>query len=310
MNTLEESKTITQDINHKLTVAKHIEDRIEENRKIFKPVAQHGARLYFAVQDLAMLDPMYVFSMKWFRDLFLQTFKVDNDPDSEDEAASKHEGSDTSVVVKAKQLKGGYAGGEITKQQQKEIKQARVLELKQTFREILYRAVCMSLFERHKLLFAFFMALKIYEHGFQGDASFAERLKELDKLHDTSGSGKMGDSRMDSSRISAGENGSQKQGAGSSRAHGRSGGASQHRRVSQLGGAGLISASRVSDQETHLQSQAHIMAQQREEEKLKINNELLKYTLTGLLPADFQIYSDSENPRPDLFTGAMWQEMQ
>ena len=51
-------------------MAKHIEDRIEENRKIFKPVAQHGARLYFAIQDLAMLDPMYVFSMKWFSALF------------------------------------------------------------------------------------------------------------------------------------------------------------------------------------------------------------------------------------------------
>ena len=72
-----------------------------------------------------MLDPMYVFSMKWFRDLFLQTFKVADEPDSEDEG-SKHEGSDTSVVVNAKQLKGRYAGGEITKQQQKEIKQARV----------------------------------------------------------------------------------------------------------------------------------------------------------------------------------------
>ena len=56
-----------------------------------------------------------------------------------------------------------------------------MLELKQGFREILYRAVCMSLFERHKLLFAFFMALRIYEHGPQSDASFAEKLKELDK---------------------------------------------------------------------------------------------------------------------------------
>jgi hypothetical protein len=32
----------------KLTSAKHIEDRIEENRKNYKPVAEHGAKLYFA----------------------------------------------------------------------------------------------------------------------------------------------------------------------------------------------------------------------------------------------------------------------
>ena len=49
VNKLEASKQITNDINHKLLTAKHIEDRIEENRKIFKPVAEHTARLYFAV---------------------------------------------------------------------------------------------------------------------------------------------------------------------------------------------------------------------------------------------------------------------
>lgn len=67
---------MTAEINHKLNVARHIEERIEENRKIFKPVAEHGARLYFAVQELPMLDPMYQFSMKWFKDHFNSCFEV------------------------------------------------------------------------------------------------------------------------------------------------------------------------------------------------------------------------------------------
>jgi hypothetical protein len=46
---LEASKQITNDINHKLLKAKHIGDRIEENRKIFKHVAENGAILYFTV---------------------------------------------------------------------------------------------------------------------------------------------------------------------------------------------------------------------------------------------------------------------
>jgi len=49
VNQLNESKTITDDINHKLNSAKHIEERIEENRKIFKPVATHGTKLYFVI---------------------------------------------------------------------------------------------------------------------------------------------------------------------------------------------------------------------------------------------------------------------
>ena len=39
----------------------------------------------------------------------------------------------------------------------------RAQVLKNQFREILYRNVCMSLFEHHKLLFTFFISLKVYE---------------------------------------------------------------------------------------------------------------------------------------------------
>lgn len=39
VNTMEESRKITNDIISKLAAAKHIEDRLEENRKILKPLA-------------------------------------------------------------------------------------------------------------------------------------------------------------------------------------------------------------------------------------------------------------------------------
>ena len=39
VNTMEESRKVTNDITNKLAASKHIEDRIEENRKILKPVA-------------------------------------------------------------------------------------------------------------------------------------------------------------------------------------------------------------------------------------------------------------------------------
>lgn len=54
--------------------------------------------------------------------------------------------------------------------------------LKTDFREILYRSVTMSLFERHKLLFAFFMAIRIYQQGEDSVESFAQKLKELDRI--------------------------------------------------------------------------------------------------------------------------------
>ena len=73
---LNESKKITADITHKLKSAQQLSDRIENQRKAFRPVAAHGARLFFVVQSLTQLDPMYDFSMKWFRDLFQESLEV------------------------------------------------------------------------------------------------------------------------------------------------------------------------------------------------------------------------------------------
>jgi dynein heavy chain, axonemal len=49
LHSLDESKRITDDISHKLLSAKHLGDRIEASRKAFRPVAVHGARLFFAI---------------------------------------------------------------------------------------------------------------------------------------------------------------------------------------------------------------------------------------------------------------------
>lgn len=49
MNSLNDSKKITDDIKHKLASAKLIEEKIEENRRIFKPIASQAAKLYFVV---------------------------------------------------------------------------------------------------------------------------------------------------------------------------------------------------------------------------------------------------------------------
>ena len=51
----------------------------------------------------------------------------------------------------------------MTKKQRLAEMEKRAKVLKDQFREILYRNVCMSLFERHKLLFAFFISLKVFE---------------------------------------------------------------------------------------------------------------------------------------------------
>lgn len=148
VNSLNESKKITDDIKHKLQSAKLVEDRIEENRRHFKPVAVLAAKLYFALQEMAQLDPMYQFSMKYYREIFFKSFTIGD---------------------KVKEIKG------------------RVRQLKSDFLKTLYSNVCRSLFEKHKLLFAFSMAIKVHldDGHSSGDEKrdlFNKKLKELEML--------------------------------------------------------------------------------------------------------------------------------
>jgi dynein heavy chain len=56
-----------------LTTAEYFAQKIEDARKAYAPVAVHGTRLFFVIRSLSELDPMYYFSMAWFRDLFSES---------------------------------------------------------------------------------------------------------------------------------------------------------------------------------------------------------------------------------------------
>lgn len=45
---------------------------------------------------------------------------------------------------------------------------------------------------------------------------------------------------------------------------------------------------------------------QKEEERVKIDPDMLKFVLTGLLRKEMQPYSDLENPNPEVFSEDMW----
>jgi len=91
---------------------------------------------------------MYQFSMKYFRELFVHSFTV------------SEKGKDT---------------------------KSRVRQLKADFLKILYSNICRSLFEKHKLMFAFNMAIKLHlddghSSGDEKRDMFNKKLKELEAL--------------------------------------------------------------------------------------------------------------------------------
>lgn len=82
--------------------------------------AEYVSMLFFCVMDLATIDPMYQYSLSYFISLFLRS--IHDSPKSKD------------VTI-------------------------RLASLKEHFSFFLFTNVCRSLFDRHKLLFAFKLAL-------------------------------------------------------------------------------------------------------------------------------------------------------
>jgi dynein heavy chain, axonemal len=139
--TLEKSKAKSTEINEELGKAKETERVIDETRNRYRPHAERGSLLFFCASQLAIVDPMYQFSLQWFMNLFLNA--VDN---AEQPVAAE--------------------GGEQDKMSDgRSLVEARVHNLMDYFTYSFYSNVCRSLFEKHKLTFSFYLCTSLVQHG-------------------------------------------------------------------------------------------------------------------------------------------------
>eukprot|EP00924_Labyrinthula_sp_SR-Ha-C_P008574 snap_masked-scaffold_37-processed-gene-0.12-mRNA-1 protein AED:0.06 eAED:0.07 QI:0/0/0/1/1/1/3/0/4292 len=116
IDVLSKSKVTSQEIMTRVKESKVIQGEINTTRENFRTFAKHSSNLFFCVASLRQIESMYEYSLQWFKQLFVKSIFVAEPCDN--------------------------FGG-------------RTTNLKKCFTFLLFENVSRSLFEKHKLLFAF-----------------------------------------------------------------------------------------------------------------------------------------------------------
>lgn len=122
INSLKSSKHLAHEINERVSQSEITKQLIEDAREKYQPIAVRGSTLYFVIADLALIDPMYQYSLRYFSKLF--NLIIENTEKSDN------------------------------------LEQKIRIIIKNTTITI-YLSICKGLFNKHKLIFSFLIATKI-----------------------------------------------------------------------------------------------------------------------------------------------------
>ncbi|XP_035872076.1 dynein heavy chain 14, axonemal [Phyllostomus discolor] len=155
---LRQSKVTSNEISRRISATKKAESEIQATRKTYLPIATRGALLYFVVAGLEHLNPMYQFSLDWFRQVFISTVisrgQEQEEPSLQREESYVKQPPDGVKLPREPELKCEK------NPLQRQLKNS-VDELTRT----VLKVVTWALFNKHKLAFAFLLCTAIMRNN-------------------------------------------------------------------------------------------------------------------------------------------------
>jgi dynein heavy chain len=124
VNTLQQSKQTSIIIERRFKEAEQTDLSISQAREMYRIVAKRGSLIYFVIADLAALNPMYQYSLEYFKRIYGYCIEVSAKSDDLDE---------------------------------------RLQILLSFVTSFMYKSVCRGLFEEHKALFSFLVCVAIQQ---------------------------------------------------------------------------------------------------------------------------------------------------
>jgi len=76
IDTLQSSKETSDEVKSALEQAEITMKKINDTREMYRACGRQASILFFVLNDLSMIDPMYQFSLDWYKQLFKNSIET------------------------------------------------------------------------------------------------------------------------------------------------------------------------------------------------------------------------------------------